>query len=69
MQGLITNLKLANGTPPSMIENSINSTIEKVKLHFEEIYLNNLPLDVRQVPSDSMQSFQKVLDMKQSKEP
>ena len=46
-QGLIKNLKFANGTPPSIIENAINGTIEKVKLHQEEIYFNNLPLDIR----------------------
>ena len=51
-QGFVRNLKFANGTPPSMIENAINSTIEKVKLHFEEIYFNNLPLEIRQEALD-----------------
>ena len=44
-QGLIKNLKFANENPPSLIENAISSTIEKVKFHFAEIYLNDLPLD------------------------
>ena len=47
-QGFVRNLKFANGTSPSIIENAINSTIEKVKLHFEEIYFNSLPLEIRQ---------------------
>ena len=56
-QGFIKNLKFANGTPPSMIENAINVTIEKMKLHFEEIYFNNLPLEIRQAALDESQKM------------
>ncbi len=68
-QGLVKNLKFPNGTPPSMIENAINGTIEKVKLHFEEIYFKNLPLDIRQEASDKSQEMKAMLDMQQTKEP
>ena len=67
-QGLIKNLKFVNGTPPSMIENAINGTIEKVKLHQEEIYFNNLPLDIRQAALDESQKMKAMLDMQQPKE-
>ena len=67
-QGLIKNLKFENGTPPSMIENAINGTIEKVKLHQEEIYFNNLPLDIRQAALDESQKMKAMLDMQQPKE-
>ena len=62
-QGFVRNLKFANGTPPSMIENAINSTIEKVKLHFEEIYFNSLPLEIRQAALDKSQKMEAMLDM------
>ena len=52
-----------------MIENAINDTIEKVKLHFEEIYFNNLPLDIRQAALDESQKMKAMLDMQQPKEP
>ena len=68
-QGFVRNLKFANGTPPSMIENAINSTIEKVKLHFEEIYFNNLPLEIRQAALDESQKMKALLDMLQPNEP
>lgn len=68
-QGFVRNLKFANGTPPSMIENAINGTIEKVKLHFEEIYFNSLPLDIRQAALDESQKMKAMLDMQQPKEP
>ena len=68
-QGLVRNLKFANGTPPSIIENAINSTIEKVKLHFEEIYFNNLPLEIRQAALDESQKMKALLDMLQPNEP
>lgn len=68
-QGFVRNLKFANGTPPLMIENAINGTIEKVKLHFEEIYFNNLPLDIRQAALDESQKMKAMLDMQQPKEP
>ena len=68
-QGFVRNLKFANGTPPSMIENAINGTIEKMKLHFEEVYLNNLPLDIRQATLDKLQKMKAMLDMQQPKEP
>lgn len=67
-QGFVRNLKFANGTPPLMIENAINDTIEKVKLHFEEIYFNNLPLDIRQAALDESQKMKAMLDMQQPKE-
>ena len=67
-QGFVRNLKFANGTPPSMIENAINGTIEKVKLHIEEIYFNNLPLDIRQAALDVSQKMKAMLDMQHSKE-
>ena len=63
-QGLVKNLKFSNGTPPSMIENAINSTIEKMKLHFEEIYFNNLPLDIRQPAFDASQEIKAMLKYK-----
>jgi hypothetical protein len=68
-QGFVRNLKFANGTPPSMIENAINGTIEKMRLHFEEIYFNNLPLDMRQAVLDESQKMKAMLDMQQPKEP
>ena len=68
-QGFVRNLKFANGTPPSIVENAINGTIEKVKLHFEEIYFNNLPLDIRQAALDVSQKMKAMLDMQQPKEP
>ena len=68
-QGFVRNLKFANGTPPSMIGNAINDTIEKVKLHFEEIYFNNLPLEIRQAALDESQKMKAMLDMQQPKEP
>lgn len=67
-QGLIRNLKFANGTHPSMIENAINGTIEKGRLHFEKICLNNLPLEVRQAALDESQKMKAMLDMQHSKE-
>lgn len=67
-QGFVRNLKFANGTPPSIIENAINGTIEKVKLHFEEIYFNNLPLEIRQATLDESQKMKTMLDMQQPKE-
>ena len=68
-QGFVRNLKFANSTPPSMIENAINGTIEKMKLHFEKICLNNLPLEVRQAALDESQKMKAMLDMQQPKEP
>lgn len=68
-QGFVRNLKFANGTPPSMIENAINGTIEKVKLHFEEIYFNSLPLEIRQAALDGSQKMKAMLDMQQPNEP
>ena len=68
-QGFVRNLKFANGTPPSMIENAINSTIEKVKLHFEEIYFNNLPLEIRQGALDESQKMKDMIGMQHPKEP
>lgn len=68
-QGFVRNLKFANGTPPSGIENAINGTIEKVRLHFEEIYFNSLPLDIRQAALDESQKMKAMLDMQQPKEP
>ena len=68
-QGFIKNLKFENGTPPSMIENAINSTIEKVKLHFEEIYFNNLPLEIRQAAWDESQKMKDMIGMQHPKEP
>ena len=68
-QGFVRNLKFANGSPPLMIENAINGTIEKMRLHFEEIYFNNLPLDIRQAVMDESQKIEAMLDMQQPKEP
>lgn len=68
-QGFVRNLKFANGTPPLMIENAINDTIEKVKLHFEEIYFNSLPLEIRQAALDGSQKMKAMLDMQQPNEP
>lgn len=68
-QGFVRNLKFANGTPPSMIENAINGTIEKRRLHFEEIYLNSLPLEIRQAALDESQKMKAMLDMQQPNEP
>ena len=68
-QGFVRNLKFANGTPPLMIENAINGMTEKVKLHFEEIYFNNLPLDIRQAALDESQKMKAMLGMQQPKEP
>ena len=68
-QGFVRNLKFANGTPPLMIENAINGTIEKMRLHFEEIYLNSLPLEIRQAALDESQKMKTMLDMQQPKEP
>ena len=67
-QGFVRNLKFANGTPPSIIENAINSTIEKVKLHFEEIYINSLPLEIRQATLDMSQKMKAMLDMQAKEE-
>ena len=67
-QGFVRNLKFANGTPPSIIENAINSTIEKVRLHFEEIYFNSLPLEIRQKVLDESQKMKAMLDMQQPNE-
>ena len=67
-QGFVRNLKFANGTPPSIVENAINGTIEKVKLHFEEIYFNSLPLEIRQAALDKSQKMKTMLDMQQPKE-
>ena len=67
-QGLIKNLKFENGTPPSMIENAINGTNQKMKLHYEEIYINNLPLNIRQAVLDESQKMNAILDMQQPKE-
>ncbi len=68
-EGFVRNLKFANGTPPSMIENAINGTIKKVRLHFEEIYLNRLPLEIRQAVLDESQKMKAMLDMQQPNEP
>lgn len=68
-QGFVRNLKFANGTPPLMIENAINDTIEKVKLHFEEIYFNNLPLDIRQAALNESQKMKGMFGIQQPKEP
>ena len=68
-QGFIRNLKFPNGTPPLMIENAINGTIEKVKLHFEEIYFNNLPLEIRQGALDESQKMKDMIGMQHPKEP
>ena len=40
-----------------------------MKLHFEEIYFNNLPLDIRQAALDESQKMKAMLDMQQPKEP
>ena len=68
-QGFVSNLKFANGTPPLMIENAINGMTEKVKLHFEEIYFNNLPLEIRQAAWDESQKMKDMIGMQHPKEP
>ena len=68
-QGLVRNLKFANGTPPSIIENAINSTIEKRRLHLEENLFNSLPLEIRQAALDESQKMKAMLDMLQPNEP